>query len=164
MPRPKLLTATAVALALLLAAQLYAQDFPDRWMPEPPKPPKMPIPPIQPPIREPPVRPPVGVPVELKGYITAVVVDPVDPVRMPGRTEYYFHTVDGQIYRLDLSRARLYLCGSLINYVGTGKLVVVKGYLVRGVVPIPLDNPYGYRGYGLLIAVEVRDPAYPRCR
>ena len=142
---------------MLFAAQLYAQDFPDRWMPEPPR-----IWPPQPPIREPPIWPPVRVPVELKGYIYAVVVDPVDRMRVPGRTEYYFHTVDGQTYRLDLGRAKFYLCGSLIDYVGTGKLVVVKGYLVRDVVP--LDNPYGYRGYGLLIAVEVRDPAYPRCR
>jgi hypothetical protein len=149
----RLLAVAAAVLALLLAAQLYAQDIPDRWMPEPPKPPKMPIPPI----REPPTRPPVRVPVVLKGYIYAVVVDPVDPMRMPGRTEYYFHAVGGQTYRLDLSRARLYLCGSLIDYVG--KLVVVKGYLVRDVVP--LDNTYGYQ---LLIAVEVRDPAYPRCR
>ena len=160
MPRPaKLLTATAVVLALLFAAQLYAQDIPDRWMPEPPRPPKIPIPPIQPPIREPPIRPPIWGLVELKGYIYAVVVDPVDPIRMPGRTEYYFHTVDGKIYRLDLSRARLYLCGSLINYVGTGKLVVVKGYLVVDIVPLN-----GIYSYGLLIATEVRDPAYPHCR
>jgi hypothetical protein len=152
---PRLITAVAVALALMLAAQLYAQDIPDRWMPEPSKPPKIPIPPI----REPPIRPPIRVPVELKGYIYAVVVDPVDPLRMPGRTEYYFHTVDGQIYRLDLSRAKLYLCGHLIDYVGTGKLVVVKGYLVHDIVP--LNNIYGYH---LLIAAEVRDPAYPHCR
>ncbi len=134
----------AAALVLMLAAQAHAQDIPDRWMPEPPKPPKIPIP-----IREP-IRPPVRAPVELKGYIYAVVVDPVDPMRMPGRTEYYFHAVNGQIYRLGLGRAKFYLCEPFIHYVGTGKLVVVKGYLVR-------DN-------GLLIAVEVRDPAYPHCR
>jgi len=152
MPRlPKLLTATAVALVLMLAAQLHAQDIPDRWMPELPKPPNIII-------RELPIWLPVRVPVVLKGYITAVVVDPVDPVRMPGRTEYYFHTVDGKIYRLDLSRARFYLCGNLINYVGTEKLVIVKGYLVRDIVP--LNNIYGYH---LLIAIEVRDPAYPHC-
>jgi hypothetical protein len=46
-----------------------------------------------------------------------------------------------------------------VDYVGTGKLVIVKGYLTRDVVP--LNNIYGYH---LLIAVEVRDPAYPRCR
>jgi len=175
---PRLLTAVAVAaLALMLAAQLHAQaaprDIPDSppWMPEPPKiwPPTPPIreppiqpprPPIQPPIR-PPIRPPIKLPVELKGYIYAVVVDPVDPLRYPGRTEYYFHTVDGQIYRLDLSRAQLYLCSrwGLMDYVGTGKLVIVKGYLQRDIVP--LNNIYGYH---LLIATEVRDPAYPHCR
>jgi hypothetical protein len=155
---PKLLTTAAIVLALLLAVQLYAQDIPDRWMPEPPKPPKIPI---QPPVREPPIRPPIRAPVELKGYIYAVIVDPVDPLHMPGRTEYYFHTVDGKIYRLDLSRAKLYLCSprGLIDYVGTGKLVIVKGYLMCEIVP--LNNIYGYH---LLIAVEVRDPAYPRCR
>jgi hypothetical protein len=87
---PKLLAPVAVVLVLMLVAQVHAQDVPDRWMPEPPK---MPIPPIhwppQPPIREPPIRPPKPIAVELKGYIYAVVVDPVDPLRMPGRTEYY---------------------------------------------------------------------------
>jgi hypothetical protein len=158
MPKPtKLLTATVVVLALLIAAQLYAQDIPV------PTPPKMPEPPRswppQPPIREPPIWLPIRVSVELRGYIYAVVVDPVDWRRMPGRTEYYFHAVGGQTYRLDLSRARLYLCGGLVDYVGTGKLVIVKGYLVRDVVP--LNSIYGYQR---LIADEVRDPAYPRCR
>ncbi len=155
---PRLLTIPSLlvaALVLALAAQAHAQDIPDRWMPEPPKPPKIPIPPI----REPPIRPPVRVPIELEGYIYAVVVDPVDPMRMPGRTEYYFHTVNGQTYRLNLGRAKFYLCEPFIHYVGTGKLVVVKGYLVRD--KVPLNNIYGY---GLLIAVEVRDPAYPHCR
>jgi hypothetical protein len=171
---PRLLTVIAAMLVLMLAVQLYAQDIPDRWMPGPPKMPepdvcmKYPVPPWlyrlgicppQPPIREPPIRPPPRIPVELKGYIYAVVVDPVDPLRMPGRTEYYLHTVDGKIYRLELSRAKFYLCGHLVDYVGTGKLVIVKGYLVHDVVP--LNNIYGYH---LLIAVEVRDPAYPRCR
>jgi hypothetical protein len=161
MPRlPKLLTTAAVALALLLAAQLYAQDIPDRWMPEPPKPPKIPI---QPPVREPPITPPRWpriVPVELKGYIEAAVVDPVDPRRYPGRTEYYFATVDGQRYRLEWRGAKLYLCGSFNDYVGTGKLVIVKGYLRPDLVV-----PY-VRGYGnyVLFAEEIRDPAYPRCR
>ncbi len=176
MPRlyttPKLLIVVAMALLLMLAAQVQAQDIPDRWMPKPPEMPhpdicmKYPLPPWvyelgicpPPPPPMPPIWPP-RVPVEFVGYITAVVVDPVDPIRMPGRTEYYFHTVDGRIYRLDLSRAKFYLCEPFINYVGTGKLVTVKGYLVRDIVP--LNNIYGY---GLLIAVEVRDPAHPHCR
>jgi hypothetical protein len=157
---PKLLTVAAVALVLLLAVQLYAQDIPDRWMPEPPKPPKK-TPQPTPPIREPPIRPPIRVFVELKGYIEAVVVDPVDPMRQPGRTEYYFRTVDGKRYRLELSGAKFYLCSpwGLMDYVGTGKLVVVKGYL-RPDLALPA------RGYGdyVLFATEVRDPAYPRCR
>ena len=154
---PRLLTAVvaAAALTLMLAAQLYAQDIPDRWMPEPPKPPKMPVP-----IREPPARPPIGVPVELKGYIYAVVVDPVDPARMPGRTEYYFSTVDGQFYRLELGSAKLYLCSHFTDYVGTGKAVIVKGYL-RSALVLPYTRGYG--GY-ILFATEGRDPAYPRCR
>jgi hypothetical protein len=156
---PRLLTAATVLLALMLVVQLYAQGFPDR-LPEPPKLPEPPRHwPPQPPIREPPIRPPTRAPVELKGYIYAVVVDPIDPLRMPGRTEYYLHTVDGQIYRLDLSRAMLYLCGHFTSYVGIGKLVIVKGYLVLDIVPF--NNIYGYH---LLIATEVRDPAYPRCR
>ena len=140
MPRlPKLLTATAVALVLMLAAQLYAQDIPDRWMPVR----WIPVPSIWPPVYV----------FELKGYITALVVDPVDPWRFPGLTEHYFHTVDGRTYRLDLSRARFYLCESPVVYVGTEKLVVVNGYLAY-------DAVYGYP---LLIATEVRDPAYPHC-
>ncbi len=116
---------------------------------------------ICPPPREPPIWPPIREPVELRGYITAIVIDPVDPLRMPGRTEYYFHTADGQTYRLELGRARFYLCEHFIHYVGTGKLVIVRGYLVHDIIPL---RDYR-RQYGLLlIATEVRDPAYPRCR
>ena len=49
----------------------------------------------------------------------------------------------------------------MIDYVGTGKLAIVKGYLVRDIVPIPFYNIYGYY---LLIATEARDPTYPHCR
>ena len=158
---PRLLTVAVAALALMLAAQLHAQtalrDIPDSppWMPVPPKPPKIPI---QPSIREPPIRPPIRVPVELKGYIYAYVVDPVDR-RQPGRTVYYFGTVDGRRYRLELGGARFYLCDHFTSYVGTGRLVIVKGYLRPDLV-LP------YRDYGdhVLFAAEVRDPAYPHCK
>jgi hypothetical protein len=155
----RLLTAVATLLALMLAAQLYAQDIPDRWMPEPSKPPKIPI---QPPVREPPIRLPKPIAVEFVGYISAVVIDPADQLRIPGRTEYNFQTTDGRFYRLELGGAKFYLCSprGLIDYVGTGKLVVVKGYL-RPVLVLPYT-----RGYGdyVLFATEVRDPAYPHCR
>jgi len=163
---PRLLTVAVVALALMLAAQLHAQtalrDIPDSppWMPEPPKPPKIPI---QPPIREPPIRPPIRVPVvELMGYIYAQEVGPIPldwrrPGRYPGPVEYYFASVDGQFYRLELGGAQFYLCGHFTSYVGTGRLVVVKGYLRPDFVWPLID-------YGVLLATEVRDPAYPYCR
>jgi len=167
------LTTVAVLAVLLVAAQAYAYDIPDlpRWMPEPPKiwPPHPPIrePPIwPPPIREPPIIPPRIVPVELAGYIEAVVIDPVDSMRHPGRTEYYFATVDGQRYRLEWRGVKLYLCGSFIEYVGTGRLVIVKGYLRPDlIVPLHGGRDYWppYMHY-VLVAIEIRDPAYPRCR
>jgi len=91
--------------------------------------------------------------VELRGYIEARVVDPVDPMRHPGRTEYFFRTVDGRRYRLDLGGAKFYLCGHFTSYVGTGKLVVVKGFLRPDLV-----LPYRYHGDYVLFATEVRDP------
>ena len=144
------ITIVAALAVLLVAAQLHAQNLRDLPIPEPPR---MPEPPrIWPPT------PPRLLPVELKGYIVAVVVDPVYPWRYPGRTEYYFVTVDGQRYWLVWHRARLYLCGPFNDYVGTGKLVIVKGYLLRWWRwPIPLLD-------GVLFAVEIRDPAYPHCR
>jgi len=174
----RLLTAVAVAaLVLMLAAELHAQatprDIPDSppWMPQPPKiwPPTPPIrgppiqppqPPIQPP--RPPIRPPIRpLPVvELRGYIEAYVVDPVDPMRYPGRTEYFFRTVDGRRYRLELGGAKFYLCDHFTSYVGTGKLVIVKGYLRSELV---LQHKVKYFDH-VLFATEVRDPAYPHCR
>ncbi|MFZ8809113.1 MAG: hypothetical protein ACO2PN_13555 [Pyrobaculum sp.] len=162
------LTTVAVLAVLLVAAQAYAYDIPDlpRWMPEPPRMP-IPEPPWPPPIREPPVIPPRAVQlVELMGYIEAVVIDPVDPMRHPGRTEYYFATVDGQRYRLEWRGAKLYLCGFFIEYVGTGRLVIVKGYLRPGLIA-PLHGDRDYRPpymHYVLVAIEIRDPAYPRCR
>ncbi len=149
------LTVVAVLAVLLTTAQLYAQNLPidgPPWMPEPPKiwPPQ---PPIWPP--RPPILPPRPVAVELKGYIIAGPVDWWDWWRVPGRTVYYFRTVDGQIYELGLRGAKLYLCGPLTDYVGTGKLVIVKGFLW----PYPWPHPVRYR----LFATEVRDPAYPHC-
>jgi hypothetical protein len=91
--------------------------------------------------------------VELRGYIEARVVDPVDPMRHPGRAEYFFRTVDGRRYRLDLGGAKFYLCGHFTSYVGTGKLVVVKGFLRPDLV-----LPYRYHGDYVLFATEVRDP------
>ena len=140
----------------MLAAQLYAQavprDVPDSppWMPEP-KPPEIPI---RLPIREPPIWPPIRpLPVvELEGYIYAYVVDPAD-WRLPGRTVYYFATADGRHYRLELGGAKFYLCGPFTSYVGTGKLVVVKGFLRPDLV-----LPYRYHGDYVLFATEVRDP------
>jgi hypothetical protein len=58
--------------------------------------------------------------VELRGYIEARVVDPVDPMRHPGRTEYFFRTVDGRRYRLDLGGAKFYLCGHFTATWGLG--------------------------------------------
>ena len=132
------ITIVAALAVLLVAAQLHAQNLRD-----------LPIPEL--PLR--------WLPVELKGYIVAFVVDPVYPWRYPGRTGYYFVTVDGQLYRLVWHRARLYLCGSFNDYVGTGKLVIVKGYLLRWWwwPRLPLL-------YNVLFAVEIRDPAYPHCR
>ena len=113
--------------------------------------------------------------VELRGYIEAYVADPVDPMRYPGRTEYFFRTVDGRRYRLGLGGAKFYLCDHFTSYVGTGKLVVVKGYLVYGrpIEPVkggvapnvePLPDVIVIGGDNvLLVATEVRDPAYP-CR
>jgi hypothetical protein len=97
--------------------------------------------------------------VELRGYIEAYVADPVDPMRYPGRTEYFFRTVDGRRYRLELGGAKFYLCDHFTSYVGTGKLVVVKGFLRPDLV-----LPYRYHGDYVLFATEVRDPAYPYCR
>ncbi len=145
------LTVVAVLAVLLATAQLYAQNLPIIEPPRMPEPPK--IWPPQPPIICPPVWPPIcPVAVELKGYIIA---GPVDWRRVPGRTVYYFRTVDGQIYELGLRGAKLYLCGPLTDYVGTGKLVIVKGFLWS----YPWPHPVRYR----LFATEVRDPAYPHC-
>jgi len=136
---PRLLTVAVVALALLLAVQLHAQITPGNSLPTQP--------PISPPIKTLPL-------VELKGYIVQGDWHP------PGQTVYYFITVDGQRYRLELGGARLYLCKPLRSYVGTGKLVIVKGYLK--LVPVTLHNVIYYEK--VLIATEVRDPAYPYCR
>jgi hypothetical protein len=147
------LTVVAVLAVLLATVQLYAQDIPKIEPPRMPEPPR--IWPPQPPIREPPIWPPWRpIIVELKGYIYAIVVDPIDWRRTPGRTEYYFRTVDGRVYRLQLRGAKLYLCDSFTNYVGTGRLVVVKGILwPRFIIP------FNY----VLFAIEIRDPAYPHC-
>jgi uncharacterized membrane protein YgcG len=85
--------------------------------------------------------------VEKSGYIEAVVTDYVGG---EGRTDYFFATVDGERYRLDWSGATLYLCEPFYMYVGSGKLVIAKGYLTPDTVP-------------LLRATEIRDPAYPGC-
>jgi hypothetical protein len=149
------LTVVAVLAVLLATASLYAQDIPIIEPPKMPEPPK--IWPPQPPIREPPIWPPwLPIIVELKGYIYAIVVDPVDWWRIPGRTVYYFRTVDGRVYRLVLTlHTKFYLCDSFTNYVGTGRLVIVKGILWPHFIPIP---------FRVLIATEIRDPAYPHCR
>jgi len=138
LPTPRLLTAAVVALALALAVQLHAQTTPVNY-------PKMSI---QPPIKTLPL-------VELKGYIVAQT-----DWHPPGQTVYYLITVDRQRYRLELGGARLYLCKPLRSYVGTGKLVIVKGYLK--LVPVTLRNVIYYEK--VLVAAEVRDPAYPYCR
>jgi hypothetical protein len=82
----------------------------------------------------------------------------------PGRTEYYFHTVDSKVYRLDLTGAKFYLCGPLMNYVGTGKLVIVKGLLMLDLTLAAKNGNVIGGGDYILHATEVRDPAYPRCK
>ena len=75
--------------------------------------------------------------------MTAVPIPGPSPVRVLAM--YFFRTTDGRFYRLVLINTKFYLCDRFTNYVGTGRLVIVKGTLLSGFV---------------LFAREIRDPAY----
>ncbi len=167
------LTIVAVLAVLLATVSLYAQDLPRIEPPRMPEPPK--IWPPQPPIREPPIwppRPPICPPtwppicppilpprpvaVELRGYIYPRIGGPIDPLLFLSTAEYYIRTVGGRIYMLRFTRAtKFYLCEDFTNYVGTEKLVIVKGFLQHNFFPRPFEEVF---------VTEVRDPAYPHCR
>ncbi len=145
------LTVIAMLAVLLATAQLYAQNLPITKpatmpdlpiigvaeTPEPTRLPPRPIPP--PPPTPPPIRPP-SPPfpepiirfVELRGYIYAYRVPIVVPPRnLRFITVYYLHTTDGRSYWLVTTPfTGFYLCDSFTNYVGTGRLVIVKGTLL----------------------------------
>ncbi len=134
------LTIVAVLAVLLATASLHAQDIPIT------KPATMPNLPItgsaetpEPSRIRPPPWPPIRF-VELRGYIYAI--------NLWHTTVYYFRTTDGRSYWLVLISTKFYLCDDFNNYVGTGRLVIVKGLLVRNFI---------------LFASEIRDPAYPHC-
>ncbi len=144
------LTIVAVLAVLLATVQLHAQNLP---ITKPATMPDLSI--IKPaeapePLRIPPPRPPWPPIrfVELRGYIYAI--------NLWRTTVYYFRTTDGRFYWLVLTPfTKFYLCGPLTDYVGTGRLVIVKGFLWSYWWPYPW--PFW------LFATEVRDPAYPRC-